>query len=580
MRDDRFDGADENKDSRSWDFRELEDGEALRESLRRQRSERKEESTQNKQDGQERQPAPAQAESAAGKETAAAEQDTQKNGQDPGQTEEKEELAVSSYAEDGAEAEKNKEDDPGREYEDVCFICRRPESRTGKMFRLPNHICVCDDCMHKTMDTVSQFDYQGMLNHPSMADFNNGKGFPKISFVNLADLQGDGGIPNKQKLKKKKKDAKPEIDIRNIMPPHKIKAKLDEYVVGQEYAKKVMSVAVYNHYKRVATGMMEEIEIEKSNMLMIGPTGCGKTYLVKTLARLLDVPLAITDATSLTEAGYIGDDIESVVSKLLAAAENDVERAEHGIIFIDEIDKIAKKKNTNSRDVSGESVQQGMLKLLEGAEVEVPVGANSKNAMVPLATVNTKNILFICGGAFPDLEEIIKQRLNKKTSIGYGAELRDKYDKEKNILSRVTVEDIKKFGMIPEFIGRLPVIFTLEGLGKEMLVKILNEPRNAILKQYQKLLELDEVKLEFEQGALEAIADKAMEKDTGARALRAIIEEFMLDIMYEVPKDDNIGRVIITREYIEGTGGPIIDIRSSSAEHPDRLLVTGQMPQA
>ncbi len=601
MRDDKFDGMDENKDSRSWDFRELEDGEALRESLRRQRSERKEESAQNKQDGQERQTAPAQAESDAGKEPAAADPDTRRSAQDPDPTEEKEELAVSSYAEDGAETEKNKEDDPGREYEDVCFICRRPESRTGKMFRLPNHICVCDDCMHKTMDTVSQFDYQGMLNHPAMTDFNNGKGFPKISFVNLADLQGDGGIPNKQKLKKKKKDAKPEIDIRNIMPPHKIKAKLDEYVVGQEYAKKVMSVAVYNHYKRVATGMMEEIEIEKSNMLMIGPTGCGKTYLVKTLARLLDVPLAITDATSLTEAGYIGDDIESVVSKLLAAAENDVERAEHGIIFIDEIDKIAKKKNTNSRDVSGESVQQGMLKLLEGAEVEVPVGANSKNAMVPLATVNTKNILFIggrkhphqeflqidtknilfiCGGAFPDLEEIIKQRLNKKTSIGYGAELRDKYDKEKNILSRVTVEDIKKFGMIPEFIGRLPVIFTLEGLGKEMLVKILNEPRNAILKQYQKLLELDEVKLEFEQGALEAIADRAMEKDTGARALRAIIEEFMLDIMYEVPKDDNIGRVIITREYIEGTGGPIIDIRSSSAEHPDRLLVTGQMPQA
>ena len=573
MRDDKFDGMDENKDSRSWDFRELEDGEALRESLRRQRSERKEESAQNKQDGQERQTAPAQAESDAGKEPAAADPDTRRSAQDPDPTEEKEELAVSSYAEDGAETEKNKEDDPGREYEDVCFICRRPESRTGKMFRLPNHICVCDDCMHKTMDTVSQFDYQGMLNNPTMADFNNGKGFPKISFVNLADLQGDGGIPNKQKIRKKKKDAKPEIDIRNIMPPHKIKAKLDDYVVGQEHAKKVMSVAVYNHYKRVATGTMDEIEIEKSNMLMIGPTGCGKTYLVKTLARLLDVPLAITDATSLTEAGYIGDDIESVVSKLLAAAENDVERAEQGIIFIDEIDKIAKKKNTNSRDVSGESVQQGMLKLLEGAEVEVPVGANSKNAMVPLATVNTKNILFICGGAFPDLEEIIKQRLNKKTSIGYGAELRDKYDKEKNILNRVTVEDIKKFGMIPEFIGRLPVIFTLEGLGREMLVKILSEPRNAILKQYQKLLELDEVKLEFEQGALEAIAEKAMEKETGARALRAIIEEFMLDIMYEVPKDDNIGRVTITREYIEGTGGPIIDIRSNSLENPNRLNV-------
>ena len=473
----------------------------------------------------------------------------------------------------GSGTEEKKSDDSGSDYEDVCFICRRPESKAGKMFRLPNHICVCDDCMHKTMDTVSQFDYQGLLNNPNMCNGGNGQGFPNISFVNLADLQGEGGIPNKQKPKKKKKEKAAEIDIRDIMPPHKIKQKLDEYVVGQEHAKKVMSVAVYNHYKRVATGTMDEIEIEKSNMLMIGPTGCGKTYLVKTLAKLLDVPLAIADATSLTEAGYIGDDIESVVSKLLAAADNDVERAERGIIFIDEIDKIAKKKNTNSRDVSGESVQQGMLKLLEGAEVEVPVGANSKNAMVPLATVNTRNILFICGGAFPDLDEIIKQRLNKKTSIGYSAELKDKYDKEKNILSRVTVEDIRKFGMIPEFIGRLPVIFTLEGLSRDMMVQILKEPRNAILKQYQKLLELDEVELLFNEGALEAIADKAMEKETGARALRAIIEEFMLDIMYEVPKDDNIGRVTITREYIEGNGGPIIDIRSRSAEHPDRLKV-------
>ncbi|MDD7148390.1 MAG: ATP-dependent Clp protease ATP-binding subunit ClpX, partial [Lachnospiraceae bacterium] len=275
----------------------------------------------------------------------------------------------------------------------------------------------------------------------------------------------------------------------------------------------------------------------------------------------LDVPLAIADATSLTEAGYIGDDIESVVSKLLAAADNDLDRAEKGIIFIDEIDKIAKKKNTTSRDVSGESVQQGMLRLLEGADVEVPVGANSKNAMVPLATVNTRNILFICGGAFPDLEEIIKQRLNKQTSIGYNAELKDKYDKDKNILSKVTTEDLKKFGMIPEFLGRLPIVYTLSSLNKEMFIKILKEPKNAILKQYQKLLELDEVKLEFDDGALEAIAEKALKKDTGARALRAIIEEFMLDIMYEIPKDDNIGRVTITREYIEGTGGPMIDIR-------------------
>lgn len=451
------------------------------------------------------------------------------------------------------------------EYEDVCFVCRRPESVTGKQFKLPNNICVCNDCMHKTMDAVSQFDYQGMLNMDfNNMDFNSMKDkMPNISFVNITDLQGEGGIPNKQKLKKKKKDAKdaPLLDIKNIPAPHKIKAQLDEYVVGQEYAKKVISVAVYNHYKRVATNTMDEIEIEKSNMLMIGPTGSGKTYLVKTLARLLDVPLAITDATSLTEAGYIGDDIESVVSKLLAAAENDVEKAEMGIIFVDEIDKIAKKQNTNSRDVSGESVQQGMLKLLEGADVEVPVGANSKNAMVPLTTINTRNILFICGGAFPELEEVIKQRLNKQTSIGYQAELKSKFDKDKNILSKVTVEDLKKFGMIPEFLGRLPVIYTLDALSKDALVQVLKEPKNAILKQYQKLLALDEVRLDFEEEALYAIAEKALEKDTGARALRAIIEDFMLDIMYEIPKDENIGTVTITRAYVEGKGGPVIGIR-------------------
>ena len=437
------------------------------------------------------------------------------------------------------------------EYEKICFICHRPESIAGKMIDLPNNICVCGDCMQKSFDAMKggQIDYSQLLNMPG------------VHFMNMSDLEQS--IPKQQKVKKKKEgeERKPLIDIRNIPAPHRIKASLDEYVVGQEYAKKAMSVAVYNHYKRVATDSMDDIEIEKSNMLMIGPTGSGKTYLVKTLARILDVPLAITDATSLTEAGYIGDDIESVVSKLLAAADNDVEKAEQGIIFIDEIDKIAKKKNTSQRDVSGESVQQGMLKLLEGSDVEVPVGANSKNAMVPLTTVNTKNILFICGGAFPDLEGIIKERLTKQSSIGFGADLKDKYNHDKTILSKVTTEDLRNFGMIPEFLGRLPIVFTLDGMNEDMLVKILKEPKNAILKQYQKLLALDEVKLDFDDGALTAIAEKAMKKDTGARALRAIIEEFMLDIMYEIPKDDSIGQVTITREYIEGTGGPIIQLR-------------------
>lgn len=509
-----------------------------------------------------------------------------------------------------------------------CSMCFRSEDNAGKMIELPGHMHICADCMQKTMDTMSSMNIPGMFGNGTPFEFtpkqensnemgssddstlasqvdeplspespvNNDGGkesseqgkddknpngpanpfgsIPNVSFMNMADFQNllNGG---RSRVKRKKPlpegERVPLIDIKNIPEPHKLKSMLDEYVVGQEQAKRIVSVGVYNHYKRVAAqGMKREefeddlfdVEIEKSNMLMIGPTGCGKTYLVKTLAKLLNVPLAIADATSLTEAGYIGDDIESVVSKLLAAADNDVEKAEMGIIYIDEIDKLAKKKDTHTRDINGESVQQGMLKLLEGADVEVPIGSNSKNAMVPLETINTSNILFICGGAFPDLDEIIKQRLRKQTSIGFNAELRDKFDKRKDILSEVKTEDIKKYGLIPEFIGRLPVVYTMEGLTKEMLVKILKEPKNALIKQYQKLLSMDEVKLEFDDEALVAIADRAYEKDTGARALRSIVEELMLDIMYEIPKDKNIGRVVITKDYIEGTGGPVIEMRT------------------
>ena len=455
---------------------------------------------------------------------------------------------VDGTTEDTAVENKDSDNHTENTYEQVCFMCRRPESKTGKMITLPGNIHICPDCMQKSFDTMNQ-------NPNQINEMMNS--MPNIGMFDLSGLSNQ--VPNRKKKEDRKKTK--EFSIKDIPPPHRIKAMLDEYVIGQDRAKKVMSVAVYNHYKRVFAPQEGNVEIEKSNMLMIGPTGSGKTYLVQTLARILDVPLAITDATSLTEAGYIGDDIESVVSKLLAAADNDVERAEHGIIFIDEIDKIAKKKNTNQRDVSGEAVQQGMLKLLEGSDIEVPVGANSKNAMVPLETINTRNILFICGGAFPDLADIIKERLNKTASIGFQADLRDKYDGDKNLLSQVTLEDLRTFGMVPEFLGRLPIVFTLESLTEEMLVEILKEPKNAILKQYKRLLELDEVKLEFDEDALWSIAKKALEKDTGARALRSIIEDFMLDIMYEIPKDSSIGEVIITKDYIEKTGGPTILLR-------------------
>lgn len=517
-------------------------------------------------------------------------------------------------------------------YENFCSICRRGENVTGKQLSLPGGLSVCSDCMQRTLSSMENLSSQGAfkgfpgmdflsfkvadekvnenVNQKNMqsepesdptVDIDDAKddepdegdagesekkphglgSFPNIQFLNWSDLQSMMNPSARVKPKKKKKKHVEKIrELKDIPKPHVIKAKLDEYVIGQEKAKKAMAVAVYNHYKRLISMKkdkeqpdsamadspfweMDDTEnlIEKSNLLMLGPTGSGKTYLVRTLAKLLDVPLAITDATSLTEAGYIGDDIESVVSKLLAEADNDVERAERGIIFIDEIDKIAKKSSNKARDVSGESVQQGLLRLLEGAEVDVPIGSGSKNMMVPMTTVNTSNILFICGGAFPGLDEIIKKRLAKKTSMGYGAVLKDTFDKDVNILTRVTSEDLRDFGMIPEFIGRLPVVCTLESLTEEMLVRILKEPKNAIIKQYQRLFLMDEVKLSFTDGALGAVAGKALKKKTGARALRSILEDIMLDIMYEIPKDDSIGEVIITEEYIEGKGSPIIKNR-------------------
>lgn len=548
------------------------------------------------------------------------------------------------------------------EYEDVCYICHRPERIAGKMINMPGGVCVCPDCMQKIFDGISGvgenpfghlFDdmeedeiyddgyedeeddsseneegeessekkvdssdkkvdssdknvddkskeFSGNITKDKNNDGNekenkdgqnkksihrrrkkkSGLDFSKFSNIGMIDLSDLSSIvPNSQRIKRKahrkKEDIKPIFSVDNMPHPNQIKEKLDEYIIGQDKAKKIMSVAVYNHYKRVKTDTMGEIDIEKSNILMLGPTGSGKTYMVKTLAKLLDVPLAISDATSLTEAGYIGDDIESVVSKLVTAANNDIEKAEKGIIFIDEIDKLSKKRNTNQRDVSGEAVQQGMLKILEGSEVEVPIGATSKNAMVPMVNIDTTNILFIVGGAFPDLSDIIKERLNKSASMGFVSELKDKYDKDKSILNKVEAEDLRKFGMIPEFLGRLPIIAVLNPLDEDMLVRILKEPKNAIIKQYQKLLALDEVNLKFTDDALHAIAKKALKKDLGARALRAIIEDFMLDIMYEVPKDDNIGTVTITGDYINKKGGPLVEMRTGVKEE-DKLLVQAE----